>query len=184
MATESIAVPPRVSQFVERLKELERGDLAVLRRNAGRSLADSRGAFGVFFRLLPADLGWREEIFFLVATLYALNPVESTVGDFGKSLALAKDGTDGGGLDRRVAVLLDSDYEWLENGRFRSGELGFRLRQAVKYLKSKDIGVEWGLLLYHLLNWSHPDRWVQRTWARSYYGKTQIEDEAQQKEEN
>jgi CRISPR system Cascade subunit CasB len=64
------------------------------------------------------------------------------------------------GLDRRVEILLDSDLT----------QLPFRLRQAVHYLSSKRVAVNWQQLLQDLLRWSHASRIVQKSWARSYFG--------------
>jgi len=163
-----------VKRFIESLEELarseSRGELAVLRRNAGESLGTSRGAIGLFYRLLPARFGDREEIFFLVATLFPWNRIEASEGNFGQSMARLRAKTDSTALDRRMTILLDADFARSDNGTIRPGELGFRLRQAVKLLASQEIGVDWRRLLVDLLNWSHPDRWVQREWARAYFG--------------
>lgn len=175
MSVEAKTTPPLSVQFVEKLENLKRGDLAILRRNAGLSLGESRRGIGLFYRLMPMRLGPREEIYFLVATLYPLNDRPAPTGDLGNSLALAKLKSDSEALSRRVAILLDSEFEWLEQGRLKGGELGFRLRQAVKLLASKEIGVNWERLLQDLLQWSHPDKWVQKRWARSYFGTTKSE---------
>lgn len=157
------------TDFVRKLENLQRGERAVLRRNAGLSLGESRGGMGLFYRLMPMRLGPKEEIFFLVATLFPLNDKPSPAGDFGQSMAFARQRSESEALDRRMTILLDSELEWLEHGGLRGGELGFRLRQAVKLLASQEVGVHWEGLLEDLLQWSHPDKWVQKRWARSYF---------------
>lgn len=162
-------------QFIDALEELRerggRGDLAVLRRNAGRSLGDSRGAIGLFYNLLPARVGFDEEVYFLVATLFPWNDKPGPEGNFGHSMARLRAQTGSEALDRRMTVLLDAQFERGPHGRSQPGELGFRLRQAVKLLASHDIGLNWRQLLKDLLNWSHPDRWVQKAWAAAYFGR-------------
>lgn len=157
-------------RFITTLKELDRGDLAVLRRNAGMSMSESRGALGLFYSLLPANLGPSEEIYFLVATLFPWNQREGGEGDFGRSMAIVRSRGASESLDRRMTILLDADFDWVDHTRFRPGELGFRLRQSVKLMASKEVAVDWQTLLRHLLQWSNPEKWVQKEWARSYFG--------------
>lgn len=176
--TSDTGFPP--DRFVNRLMELQEreatGELAILRRNAGLSLAESRGALGIFYRLLPVNTGYTEEIYFLVATLYPHNTKSIEGENLGGALAKLKaiDGSEA--LDRRVAILLDSGFERGSN-RLRPGELGFRLRQTIKLLASKEIGVDWQCLLQDLLRWDHPDRWVQKQWARAYFGAQSMQEE-------
>lgn len=166
-------------RFINRLRDLnegDRGSMAILRRNAGLSIGESRGALGVFYRLLPMQLGVREEIYFLVATLYPLNTRAYPGENFGQSMATLRKVKDSESIERRMMILLDAEYDRGQMGVIRPGELGFRLRQAVRMLKSEDIGIDWVLLLNDLLRWSHPDKWVQKQWARSFFGKHVSED--------
>lgn len=160
-----------ISELEGLVKADDRAALAVLRRNAGRNLGKARGALGLFYRLLPMRLGHREEIYFLVATLFPWNDNPPPEGNLGHSMALLRAKTDSDALDRRMTILLDADFEYEPSGALRPGELGFRLRQTVKLLSGHDIGINWRQLLADLLNWSHPDRWVQKQWAREYFGR-------------
>lgn len=151
-------------QFINRLKALkesDKGAIAKLKRNAGNTKAESRDVLPIFFRLLPHGVSrWREDHYFLVATLFPLaNAAES--GTLGTALKAARDKNKTGekGYDRRMEVLLDSDVD----------QLPFRLRQAVKLIKSAEIPVNWAGLLKDLSNWNHIDRFVQEKWARDYY---------------
>lgn len=169
MTTTDATTAP-VEEFVGRLEEIghrdsARGDLARLRRCAGRPLGECPQAFGLFYRLLPYRVRGRdrdEELYFLVATLFALDPRSSGARDFGATMAVLATSRGAGreGIDRRMAVLLDAPLE----------DLGFRLRQLVALAASSDIGVNWRTLLGDLLWWDHPARRVQRRWARSYFG--------------
>jgi hypothetical protein len=31
------------------------------------------------------------------------------------------------------------------------------------------VGIDWVLLIRHLGHWGHPDRWVQKDWARGFW---------------
>jgi len=113
-------------------------------------------------------------MYFLVATLYALTTRGSDQrrSGGGLSLGLALHGLrqeqlaatgrstdDKISLDRRVAALLDADAD----------QLPFRLRQIVRLLHSHEQTLDWFKLLRDLLNWEHPNRFVQPRWAREYY---------------
>lgn len=149
----------KVTEFIQRLEKLDAGDLARFKRNAGVSLAESRDVLGLFYRLLPYGISSQnEEAYFMVATLFPLAEKGGS-GDFGAALRRAQLGSNKKGLDRRVEILLDSDRS----------QLPFRLRQAVHFLQSNRVRVNWTSLLQDLLFWSHPDRFVQQRWAKSYF---------------
>jgi len=159
-----------VEEFVSRLEALARpdatrGDLARLRRCAGRPLGDCPGVYQLFYRLLPYAVRGderAEERYFLIATLFALNPRSARERDLGASLRAlaAARGAGAAGIDRRLAVLLDAP----------AGDLVFRLRQVVALCAAADVAVDWRSLLSDLLWWEQPQRRVQRRWARSYFG--------------
>lgn len=174
---------PVEEAFFGRLGQLGRGELAVLRRNAGSTLGESRNALGLLYRLLPPAFsgGRDEEVFFLAATLFAVNPNPGK-GDFGVTMravdrARAKERRTGGSppddstegpIDRRMRILLDSEFERID-GRPGGGELAYRLRQCVRLAAGAGAGVDGPLLLRDLRRWNHPDRHVQKRWARSYF---------------
>lgn len=151
-----------VVDFCQRLAQLDVGDRARLKRCAGKTLAEARGARILFYRLLPHKVPpFHLDTYFLVATLHPLADGGAS-GDFGASLRRARTEKTARGLDRRVEALLDAD----------EGQLPFRLRQAVHFLASSRVRVNWPLLLQHLLQWNHPRRFVQDRWARSYFAKS------------
>jgi CRISPR system Cascade subunit CasB len=150
---------PKLTAFFERLNRLEAGGRARLKRCAGQTLAESRSVLGLFYSLLsPGVPDYQHELYFLAATLYPLAD-SGGLGDFGASLRQAKQAKNSKGLDRRLEILLDADET----------QLAFRLRQAVHFLQSCGVRVNWPRLLEDLLYWTHPERFVQRRWAQSYY---------------
>jgi CRISPR system Cascade subunit CasB len=157
---------PEVRQFIGRLYNLAgRGTahLAQLKRNAGNPLSEARDVLSLFYGILPPAVEDDDvETYFLVATLYALNPREEDGSNLGETLAaLAGDpGVNRDGVDRRVAVLLDAERD----------ELGYRLRQLVRLIASRRRSVDWARLLHDLLRWDDPGRPVRREWAKSYFG--------------
>ncbi len=151
----------QIEAFVARLGKLDTGGRARLKRNAGRSLAEARDVLSVFYRLLPPGVPpYYQEDYFLVATLYPLAEGGGR-GNLGTTLRAARSPTNGTGIDRRVEVLLDADGE----------QLPFRLRQAIRFVYSQRVRVDWSQLLRDLLGWDHPERYVQRRWAEAYFGE-------------
>jgi CRISPR system Cascade subunit CasB len=148
-----------VPVFIERLAKLDTGERARLKRCSGQTINEAR-EIALFYSILPNGVSQsRENIYFLIATLYAMADSTAVERDFGASLRQAQNPKNRKGLDRRVQVLLDAD----EN------QLPFRLRQAVHYLKSQQVKINWQKLLEDLLRWSSESRSVQRRWARSYF---------------
>lgn len=149
----------------------EKGRLAVLRRNAGEPLAEARGISWIYGLLNRFErLG--DEPMFLTATLLAfdrhfLQDSGAFKGSFGRTMAALKSqpGASEESLERRFAILLDADFDPREG----AGELPFRLRQTVKLVLSKDGRVDWPRLLADLRQWNHPDKYVQKRWAKDFY---------------
>ena len=168
-----------VGRFVERLSKLPRSDLAILKRSAGLTLADSRNAAGTFYRLYFGGANDRdEEVFFLVATLYGLNP-RGFGGDFGATMrSLVAKGMSRDAVDRRMTMLLDSELDLIDGFRPGGGELAYRLRQCVKLAVSRDVGVNWAELLDDLRKWNHQGKRTQKKWARSYFSRIQLKETA------
>lgn len=155
-------ISPQVQLFIDRLAQLKPGDRARLKRNAGRTLAEARNASSFYHLLPPGISDYDYETYFMVATLYPIAE-GGGAGDLGVSLRRAQSKTNKAGLDRRVEILLDADKT----------QLPFRLRQAIHFLQSNRVKVNWPLLLADLLWWNAPGRKVQQRWARSYFAEPQ-----------
>lgn len=152
-------VDPLIQTFINRLGQLDPGDRARLRRNAGKPLSEAKDVIGLFYHLLPHGIPiYQEETYFLVATLYPSADAGGK-GDLGNRLKQAQNTNNNKGLDRRIEVLLDAEPT----------QMPFRLRQAIRYLRSCRVKIDWEQLLSDLLQWNHPDRFIQQRWARSYY---------------
>lgn len=150
----------RVHAFTRSLGNLNAGERARLKRNAGLTLSESRDVLGLFYRLLPPDVQPYEfKGYFLVATLFPLGIVSGKVRNFGATLRLTRLSMSGSALDRRVEVLLEADGE----------QLPFRLRQSVRLAQSHRVGVNWPRLLVDVLAWDAPSRFVQQRWAEAYF---------------
>ena len=168
----------QLAEFIGKLAKLDDGDRALLKRNAGKTLAESHGVQLLFYsRIAPRGIpAWQEERYFLLATLYPLDkaqrlrdrrapdketaeaPPVGRIGSFGHSFRLARTEQNKLGLDRRFARLLDATIE----------ELPFHLRQSVARLTSDWLPIDWAQLTDDILRWDHPQRYVRRKWARDY----------------
>ena len=168
-------------EFVDRLSKLDSGELAVLRRCSNDYNSNSR-AFPVFAKIGALDNNVRS----LIAVLYAVfhregennNYIEKY--NFGKSyyLSLKGDGADFKEddykrRDKRFKTIIASDFE----------QLPFRLRQLVKFIKSKDGIIDFSDLMTDLNNWNSDDKWVQRKWVRGFYNIRNNEKEGENNEQ-
>ncbi len=163
------------SKYLKKLevaKEQRIGDLAILRRASGLTLAESRGALGVFYRYLPPQLSKsiNEEIYFLIATLYGLNDHKFT-GSFGKTMrdVYYKSGSES--IPKRFIALLDSRFDLIDNFHPGGGEVAYRIRQCIRLASSNNIGVDWLQLLEDLVYWTHEAKFIQKQWAQDFFSK-------------
>ncbi len=156
--------------FVDYLLSLsegeKRGALASLRRGLGKPPGQAPEMFRYVLPWLPENASReQEQAYFLVASLLAYHPKNCAEGNMGSHLARCRDpqGNDDA-LERRFSALLAAHPE----------DLPYYLRQAVSFLKSKEeIPINWSQLLKDLLGWDHPDRYVQRQWARAFWSGRQ-----------
>ena len=153
--------------FIRHLQKLadgqERGALASLRRGLGQPPGTVADMYRYVEPFLGADARYKESAYYLVAALFALHPSSTEFGDMGKHMAATRTDSGTDALERRFTALLAAHPD----------DLPDYLRQAVSFLKSKDIPVNWNQLLRVLQNWGHEDRYVQKNWARSFWGGRQ-----------
>ncbi|MER3603460.1 MAG: type I-E CRISPR-associated protein Cse2/CasB [Thermus sp.] len=126
-----------------------------------RSLAFDPGAYPPVFPyvepFIGGEDGWRREVLYLVAGLYALKDGEHQPGRT-LALALRELWEKRQSVEGRFLALLDADRD----------ELPFRLRQAAGMVEG---GIDFSALTRDLLDWFHPDRYRQAKWAREFYRK-------------
>lgn len=154
-------------RFVESLESLrdsgDRAALAHLRRGLGRRR-------GLVAEMCPYVVPWlgaranrrREDSYFTVASLFASHPKPGGRGSLGSAFAVLRgiDAARGESVERRLVALLNCHEE----------ELPGHLRHAVSLLKARDVPVDWAQLLADVQMWGHEDRFVQKWWARDYWG--------------
>jgi len=143
-------------------KRDDRAALADLRSGLGRNGLETRVLPHVA-PFLPMDRPWEWRSWFLVAALFGFHPRHREQG--GDPLpkawrSLIRQSTLCDSQEQRFIALLDAE----------PAELGHHLRQALSLLKSAERPLDYGLLLNHILAWGHPARWVQRQWAKEFWG--------------
>jgi CRISPR type I-E-associated protein CasB/Cse2 len=156
----------RHQEFIRFLHSLalrdDRAELAQLRRGLGRSTPDFQ-SLRLLSRFLPdgsSDFSERERrVYFLVAPLFALNPLPGGRGNIGDAIRRAGLHE---GAQRRFQVLLNSHFD----------ELPHRLRQTVNLCRSHDAPIHWLRLLTDLLHWDAEGGPIQLQWARTYWGES------------
>lgn len=140
----------------------DRAALADLRSGLGRSGLETRMLPHVA-PFLPMDRPWEWRSWFLVASLFGLHPShgEQFLNSLPKAwFTLIRKSPTFESQEKRFIALLDAE----------PAELGHHLRQAVSLLKSAERPIDYGRLLNHTLSWGHHERWVQRQWAKEFWG--------------
>lgn len=152
----------------------QRGDrvaLAALRRAAGKPPGSVPEAYPAVYRALGDEPlpAWEEEPYFVVASLFALYPeggwpseASARARNLGASFARLAERTASGSIEQRFQALLDSHREALAE----------HLRHAVSLCRAHDVPVDWVELLDDVRHWESESRWVQRKWARTFWGET------------
>jgi CRISPR system Cascade subunit CasB len=147
--------------------------LAVLRRSLARAPGEDFAAYRYIGAFLPED-DRRLRVLCLVAGLFAASKPDDveypSARSLGKSLSLlcARDASARNGIERRVAALLNSHLD----------DLPEHLRHTVARLTTAGERIDWLSLCEDLQFWESQDRWVQRRWAKDFWGsppKTETE---------
>ncbi len=156
-------IPDSITQFVEHLRELrdrkDRAALAALRRGLGKPPGT---AVEMYRYVIPFAPERRQTSYFLVAALFASYPNAPALdGNLGVSFRHLTNKDDSGGSERRFVALLRAD----------SDALPTHLRHVIALFQSssRQIPVSWEQLLHDLGSWDHPNRFVQRAWARAFW---------------
>jgi len=153
----------RMEGFIEHLGRLahpETGDpgaMAALRR----SLAFEPGTYAKSFPYVEPFVfgdGWTRKALYLAAGLFAEHQKHKPNRPFARVLAEVKQERGSESLEQRFLALLDADED----------QIAYRLRQNVRLAGEQPF--DWVRLTKDLLNWFHPDRFVQVSWARDYFG--------------
>lgn len=146
--------------YLESLKE-DRGKLASLRRGLGQPPGTCAAMYPIVAVRLPYNCSqFDEDRYYLIASLFGFHPMSIASGNMGDHMRCASGKEISTAVERRFVGLLSTHWE----------DLPDHLRQVVSFLKSRDQAVNWQQLFVDLKQWGHPDRFVQRRWANSFWG--------------
>lgn len=159
-----------IHPFIVSLQKLadkqERGALAALRRGLGQAPGTAPEMFRYVEPFNPSPK--QAKIYYLVASLFGLHPKPGGVGNMGTHMrACDPEGKNSDALERRFTALLAAHPD----------DLPDYLRQAISFLKSKEIPVNWNRLFWDLQDWDDEDRNIQKRWASAFWGRTQTSEE-------
>ncbi len=162
------------SSFVEHLEQFrdqhETAVLACLRRGLGKRMG-TPAMYPLVVPFLPKSVE-DQELYFLVASLFALHPAPAprgrSLGAVLRMIATARTtraGTRRKSIENRFVHLLQADTE----------EVRGMLRQVVSLAKSEGVGIDYHRLLSDLHQWEHPTGFVQHGWASDFWGRSEEE---------
>ena len=77
--------------------------------------------------------------------------------------------TDSESIEKRFVALLNSHRE----------DLFKHMRHSISLSQSRDVPIDWEQLFKDLRNWNHPAGFVQKNWAKSFWGRVRKDDEDQ-----
>lgn len=141
----------------------DRGAMAALRRGLGKPPGTVTAMLPIVVPYLPPHRPADHHAFFLIASLFALHPEGAGRGNMGTTFRHLGDHES---AVRRFMALLDCHAD----------ELADHLRHAVLLARSRQVPVNYRLLLDHILGWPDPDRRVQLAWAKEYWSTARDDD--------
>lgn len=163
-------------EYLERVRDgndqsRARAALATLRRGLGKEPGEDANVMRYVVPFLPAEAQpWHDRPYYLIASLFAFHPDPGGAGDMGKHFAAIRQATGSEeAVERRFTALLATHED----------DLTYHLRQAVSLCKAHGVPIDWHQLFDDVQRWGNSNRWVQRTWARSFWGRTQDEQQSE-----
>lgn len=138
----------------------DRGALADLRSGLGKAPGQMTRVHRHVVPYLPEQNRSNDRWYYLTATLFGLCPEHRKQYSLGKAFRALREKSES--MDHRFTALLNADAE----------DLGNHLRHAISLLKANDQPLDWYRLFADILQWDHPEGYVQLRWARDYYAGT------------
>lgn len=160
-------------KFIASLEELvarrNSAALAALRRGLGKKGGEVIEMHRYVARWLsPTAPRWDQDMFYLIASLFAYHPLSWKSAEegqwrtnLGASLALLRSNANENSLDRRFSALLKSHRD----------DLYSHLPPVVSLLRKANVPIDWPLLLHDVRAWDHESGYVQRQWAMAFWGR-------------
>lgn len=150
-----------ITYLKELAKKEDRGALAQLRRGLGKPPGSSIEMMPYIVPFIPRDArSSYSHAAFTVAALFAIHPESTDRGNMGDHMRrLFKISGERDSIELRFRALLNAQID----------SFPYHLRQAVSLLRSSSIAINWDSLYGDIVHWSHPEKFVQRRWANSYW---------------
>lgn len=149
-------------KLLEKLRDSEdRAALANLRRGFGQYPGAEPKMYRYVEPFLPDERSRKTEyIYYLIAALFAFHSQPEGNGNMGSHFAQTlTPEVENTATERRFEALL----------AVRFNDLHLHLRQAVSFLKSKDVPINWQQLLTDLFGWNSRRYSVQHQWASRFW---------------
>lgn len=147
--------------YLHSLRDKEdRGPLAALRRGLGKAPGTVPETYPFVIPRTPeGTTRWEEDIYFIIASLFAHHPSADGQGDMGSVFLKLHQESQSESIEGRFVALL----------RCHKDDLPDHLRHAVSIAKSHDVPINWAELFTDLRQWNRSDKKTQRKWANSYW---------------
>lgn len=180
-----MSLDPEKKKFIGHLLSLakegqeDRGALADLRSGLGKKPGEMARVHKHIVPYLPKE-EYNDRWYYLTATLFGAFPQFQKGRSLGTAFRPLKQKSDS--MEARFVALLNAYPDDLDD----------HLRHAVSLLKANDQGFDWFQLFDDLLQWDHPEGYVQLRWARDFYksvssnnaNRTDLNFTTEQEEEN
>ncbi len=134
----------------------DRGALAELRSGLGRKPGEMARVHKHVVPYLP-DNKYNDRWYYLTATLFGAFPQHREHRSIGAAFRPLRSKSDS--MEARFVALLNAHPD----------DLGAHLRHVVSLLKANGQALGWFRFLDDLIQWDHPDGFVQLRWARDFY---------------
>ncbi|MBV6512999.1 MAG: CRISPR-associated protein Cse2 [Ignavibacteriaceae bacterium] len=146
----------RFCSYLRTLSE-DKAAMSALKRGAAHQPGEYPPQFRYIVPFIPEKSS--ELPYFLTATLFGIHPQDASSGSFGTAFKRIYLDTGSDSIELRFNALLQA----------REEDLPYHLRNAVSLLASRDISVNYTELFDAIRNWSHPDKFVQKRWAKDFW---------------
>jgi len=156
----------QIHPFIQHLYSLaqreDRQALAHLRRGLGKKPGAAPEMFPYIVPWLPNNVHPQEEIaYYTIASLFAVHPAVTNSGNMGDHMTATAEKGREEAVERRFVALLAAHPD----------DLPDFLRQAISYLASKEVPVNWNRLFHDMRYWSHSDYGdrIRKQWATAFW---------------
>ena len=155
-------IHPFIAHLYALVQAEDRKALAHLRRGLGKKPGEAPEMFPYVVPWLPEKTHpQKEAAYYAIASLFALHPSIAASGNMGDHMAATVEPGREDAVERRFVALLAAHPDDLPNF----------LRQAISYLASKEVPVNWDRLFRDLRYWGHPDYGdaIRKRWATAFW---------------